>query len=302
MKTSIAAIAAFCALAGTAHAADSEAAPHVFKPAGQWVADYGDNYCRLSRSFTDGSAEISLAMDRVQPGINTRIILLGDAIKLYRSAATLGYHFLPSGEDRTGQLLRSKTADGKQYLLVSPVVLGAAPAPGTPPGPPPMYDREKEQAFADNVQGVMLTGGTVEPIEIATGALKPVIAALQACTDDLVKSWGVDPVKQKTATRAVSPGGSTAKWLPADTIGFGDFAKLNGGTNQVRLMVDATGKPTDCKIHFPTLEQSTNDKVCKALLENARFTPALDAGGEPFASYYVTSPLFLLGPPPGGHR
>lgn len=298
MKKSIAAITALCAIAGTAHAADGGA--RVFKPAGQWTADYGDDYCRLSRNFSDGSGEISLAMERIQPGIDARMILLGDTIKLYRGAKSVEYRFLPSGESRTGQLLRSNTAEGKQYLVVSPVLMGAAPAPGTPPGPPPAYDRAKEQAFAGVIEGVTVSGGTTEPIELQTGALKPVVAALQACTDDLVKSWGIDPAKQNAATRTVLPDGSTANWLPGGTIGFEDFGKLGGEMNQVRMLVDATGKPTDCKIHFPSLAQATNDKVCKSLMANARFQPALDADGKPFASYYITSPLLLFGPPPGG--
>jgi hypothetical protein len=301
MKSLVAAAAVFGMLAGTAHAADDT--PRVFKPAGQWVADYGDDYCRLSRNFSDGGDQISLAFDRIQPGIDTRMILLGDSIKLYRGTVNLGFRFLPANEERSGSLLRSEAQGGKQYLLVTPVLIGAAPAPGTPAGQPAAYDRAKELEFAGNVQGLMLTEGTLTPIEIDTGAIKPVIAALQACTDDLVKSWSVDPAKQKAATRLAAPDGDTAKWIPDNTISFADFGKLSGEMNQVRLLVDETGKPTDCKIHFPSLDQSTNDRLCKALMSNARFKPALDAGRMPFASYYVASPLALLPPPPGSkHR
>lgn len=296
MKGLVAAAVAIFVLAGTAHAADN--APRVFKPAGQWVADYGDDYCRLSREFSDGGDQISLAFDRIQPGIDTRMILLGDSIKLYRGTVNLGFRFLPAGDERSGSLLRSEARGGKQYLLVTPVLIGAAPAPGTPPP----YDRAKELELAGNFQGLMLTDGTLAPIEIDTGAIKPVVAALQACTDDLVKSWGVDPAKQKAATRTVAPAGDAVKWLPDNTIGFSDFGKLGGEMNQVRLLVDETGKPTDCKIHFPSLDQPTNDKLCKELMSNARFKPALDASGMPFASYYVASPLALLPPPPGGKR
>jgi hypothetical protein len=267
------------------------------------VADYGDDYCRLSRNFSDGGDQISLAFDRIQPGFDTRMILLGDAIKLYRGTGNLGFRFLPAGDERRGALLRSEAQGGKQYLLVTPVMIGSASAPGAPPGPPPPYDRTKELESAGSVQGLMLTEGTVNPIEIDTGAIRPVIAALQACTDDLVKSWGVDPARQKAATRTVAPDGDTAKWIPDNTISFSDLGKLGGEMNQVRLLVDESGTPTDCKVHFPSLDQSTNDRLCKALMSNARFKPALDAGGKPFASYYVASPLALLPPPPGGkHR
>ena len=297
MKKILAAVAAaFCAIAGTAHAAD-DSAPRVFRPTSPWALDYGDDYCRLARNFSDGTDEISLAMDRIQPSLFTRMIVAGDAAKPFRKATMLGYRYLPSGEERKTMLLRSKTADGTQFLIIYPAVLAPPPKFGEPPQ---LYSREAEQQFAGGVNGLILTEGLNDAIQIETGNLKPVIVAMQECTDDLLKTWGLDAAKHQGETRQVLPDGDTSKWLPQGTIGFGDFAKLSGGTNQVQLMVDATGKPTDCKIFYPTLEKETNDKVCAALKENAQFTPALDADGKPFASYYMTSPLFLFGPPSGG--
>ena len=46
----------------------------VFRPAGNWTADYGDDYCRLIRNFTDGTREMSLALERLQPGAQVRLI------------------------------------------------------------------------------------------------------------------------------------------------------------------------------------------------------------------------------------
>jgi hypothetical protein len=65
-------------------------------------------------------------------------------------------------------------------------------------------------------------------------------------------------------------------------------------------MVDATGKPTSCAVHWPSLDQTTNDKICKTLLANARFTPAMDSAGQAMPGYWVASPLFLGPPIPGG--
>ena len=296
MKKILAAAMALCAFAGPAHA-DDNAGPRVFKPQGPWAADYGDDYCRIGRNFSDGTDQVSFAIDRIQPGNGVRLILIGDGLKLYRRALSVGYRFLPSGDSRTGMLLRSESLDGTQYLLLSPVFMAEPPKPGTPPPP---YDRTAEQAYAGAIQGLSLTDGTVEPVEIETGDLKPVIAALQACTDDLIKYWGLDVAKHQTEKRPVLPDGDTSKWIPMGTIGFRDFAKLGGGMNQVRLMVDASGKPTDCKIHYASLDDLTNKKICKVLLDNAHFLPALDADGNPFASYFTTSPLFLSGPGFGG--
>jgi hypothetical protein len=246
------------------------------------------------------------------------MILIGDGIKYYRSAALLGYRFLPSGKDEKAPFLRSETADGQQYLNLGnvPVVpmqpLGGSsagmivkrefvttvpistaphsepPAPGQKLAP---YTRDGELEYASKISAILFTDGLSKPVELDTGDLKPVIAALQACTDDLLKYWGLDVAKHRNESRVVQPDGDTSEWLPSGTIGFEDYPKLSGGANMIQLMVDATGKPNDCKIHFASLDDDTNAKLCGALLANAHFKPALDADGKPFASFYTTSPL-----------
>jgi len=66
-------IAAAAQSAGAAAAA----APDAYKPAGQWTADYGDDYCRLARNFSDGTNTMALALERIQPGPDMRLIFVG---------------------------------------------------------------------------------------------------------------------------------------------------------------------------------------------------------------------------------
>ncbi len=134
------------------------------------------------------------------------------------------------------------------------------------------------------------------PVEIDTGGLKGPVDALQKCADDLLIVWGLDPAKHQTMTRAAQPSMTPSEWLPGGTIGFGDFGKFADSANQVRVMVSAEGKPTGCFVIRPSLEQKTNDAICKSLMAKGQFFPALDQGGQPMASYWMTSP-FLLMPP-----
>jgi hypothetical protein len=301
--------AIFAVLAGTAGllaaplpaAAQDGAKP--FKPTGQWALDYGDDYCRLARSFSDGKNDLALAVERIAPGPSARLILVSDAIKPFRSADEIGWHFTPADPERKARFTRSTTTDGKQYYNLGPFTLTpfAPPAPGTPPGPPPPFDRAAEQAAAKAMTGFVLDGGLNAPVRVETGDLSAPIAALQACADDLAKSWGLDPAMLRGETAAAIPDKGGSGWLPQGTVGFGDFGKLGGGANQVRLMVDATGLATSCAFHWPTLDAATNDKICKAALANAKFTPAKDASGQPMPGYWVSSPLFM-GPPFPGRR
>jgi hypothetical protein len=279
----------------------------VFKPAGAWALDYGDDYCRLMRTFSDGKEEIALGLERIRPAAEARVLLVGNGIKTFRGADQIGYEFLPSQAERSTRYTRSMTVDGKLYLNLGMLTLvpSAPPAPGTPPGFP-KYDRSAEQAAAKGITAVGLGKGLTAPVRLETGALDAPIGALQACTDDLVKTWGVDPEVNKTLSVQAVPQG--LPWLPAGTLTLGDFPKLGGGSNQVRLLIDAGGKPTACHVHWATLDADMNTKICKLAMEKATFLPAKDANGQAVASYWLGSPMMLTppvagrgrgGPPPG---
>jgi hypothetical protein len=277
-------------MAGAQSAVDS------YKPSGPWAVDYGDDYCRLARNFSDGTNTLSVAFERIQPAADMRLILVGPDLKTYRSADEIGWHFLPGDPERKARATQSQTADGKQWYNFGPTTI----VPLTPGEPPAPYSRAAEQTAAKALTGFIIDGAVTTPVEVQTGDLGAPVAALQACADDLAKSWGLDPAKLQTQKSPAVPAGGGVGWLPMGTVGFADFAKLAGGANQVRLMVDATGKPTACKIHWPSLDGTTNDKICKALMANAKFTPAMDSASQPMPGYWVASPLFLGPPIPGG--
>lgn len=279
----------------------------VFKPAGSWTADYGDDYCRLIRSFTDGTRTFSLALERLQPGADVRLIVVGEGMRPFRGADQIAYQFLPSGSSGKARYVRSDTADGKQFLSFDPVTLAPRPAfapppPGTPPAPPPVYSRADEQTAARAINGFVLTEGLMAPVRVETGPLGAAVGALQACADDLLGVWGLDAEKHKTMTAAAMLNPNPDGVLPQGTVPFGEFDKLGGGANQVRLLIGADGKVTACSIYSPSLSQSLNDRICSLAKERATFQPAKDAAGQAMASVWMGSPLFLGPPFPGGRR
>ena len=135
-----------------------------------------------------------------------------------------------------------------------------------------------------------------------TGSLRAPITALQTCADDLLTVWGLDPEKHKTMTTLAILNPDPNGVLPQGTIPFGDFGKFGGGANQVRVLIGADGKPTGCTIYSPTLGQSLNERICTLVMSKATFQPAKDADGQPMASFWMGSPLFLGPPFPGGRR
>jgi hypothetical protein len=290
-----------------APAAQAQDETIVFRPSGTWTADYGEDYCRLIRTFSDGQREFSLALERLQPGAFVKLIVVGEGMRPFRGADQIAYAFQPSGASGKARYVRSETADGKSLVSFDPVTLApppafTPPAPGTPPGPPPMYNRTSEQETARGITGFMLTEGLISPVRVETGSLRAPIAALQACVDELLTHWGLDADKHKTMTVPPIMNPSPNGVLPQGTVPFSEFEKLGGGANQVRLLIGADGKVTDCAIFSPSLSQSLNERICSLAKERASFQPARDAGGQPMASVWIGSPMFLGPPFPGGGR
>jgi len=275
-----------------APAAQAQDAPIVFRPSGNWTADYGDDYCRLIRTFTDGTREMSLALERLQPGGLVRLIVVGEGMRPFRGADQITAQFLPSGTSAKLGYARAETTDGKSFVSFDPVILTAPPAAG----PPPMYSREREQEAARGITGFLLTEGLISPVRVETGSLGAAVGALQACADDLLTVWGLDADKHKTMTA-----GPILNFTPSGVLpqGMVPFSKLGGGANQVRLLIGADGKVTACTIYTPSLNQSLNDRICSLARKRASFQPAKDAGGQPMASVWIGSPM-VLGPPVGG--
>ena len=302
MKGMLSGIAAAALLAAPAAQAQEET---VFRPAGTWTADYGDDYCRLIRTFSDGTREMSLALERLQPGDQVRLIAVGEGMRPFRGADQIAYAFQPSGASGKTRYVRSETPDGRQYVSFEPVTLApppafTPPAPGTPPAPPPPYSRAQEQETARAITGFVLTEGLMSPVRVETGSLRAAIGALQVCADDLLTVWGLDAEKHRTMTAGPVPNPNPDGVLPQGTIPFDQFEKFVGGANQVRLLVGADGKVTACAIYSPSLSQSLNERICNLAKERGSFQPAKDAAGQPMASVWMGSPAFLGPPFPAG--
>lgn len=288
--------AAVAAMAAPAPVFAQEHAPRVFQGSGPWTADFGADYCRLMRTFRDGEDEVTLAFERIQPGPMARLLVVGDSVRPYRGADRIGYRFAPSGSEPEGptslssDFASSRTPEGERMTILSLVALDEAPRPAA-------YDPQAEKARAEQIRSLVLEDGLLQPLQFDTGTMGDVVTVLQGCTSDLIATWGIDEERHARLQRGVIP--RAGPLIGRNTVPFGQFARLTGNYNQVRVMVNASGEATSCHIHFPTLEESTNAQICEQVLENAQFEPALDGDGEPLDSYWLVPVFALLGPPQG---
>lgn len=279
----------------------------VFTRSGSWVLDAGEDSCRLARAFTNGEDQVSLALERNSADNLVRMTVVGNVVRPFRTAELIGFRFLPDGNQRSGPFIRSETPDGQSYFNFGLVSLrGQLDQGETPPPAPPVaagvlqplrlipYDRAAERQVASGITAIEFNEGLTVPIRLETGSLGNAIEVLQACTDDLLLSWGLDWERHQTMTRRAAPIGETWEWVPRGIIGGQDFSLLTGARNLFRVMVNAEGRPTSCQPHWVSLDEEKNRQICAAILENGNFAPALDAAGQPMDSYYMAPALTMF--------
>jgi len=276
--------------------------PRVFTRTGQWQLDAGEAECRLARNFTNGEDSIALALERNRADNLVRLVLVTDDLRPFRGAEEIGYRLAPEGTTVAARFIEAQMEGGQVYYNLGNLPLSAPPAPGAPPPAPgtpaPPYDRAAELEYAAAITGIELTSGLTHPVRLETGSLRAAVQALQACTDDLLLTWGLDWQAHQTMTRRAAPEGNAWEWVPQNLVAFRDFPAFTAGRNPFRVLVSAEGRPTACAAQWPSLSADKNATICEAIMENGRFTPALDATGQPLASYWMADWMFSLARPP----
>ena len=294
-------VAALAAMLSAAPVTVNAKEPLRLAPSSKWLVNYAEDSCRMARSFGEGDQRVMLIADRYEPGEILRIALYGK----------------PATASEDGEVrLRFGPAEATQKVAFYPATIGdKTPGIVLRPGvriAPLTKEEEKAEAAArkdDNfvyavadigpareaaVTFIEVLGRVRTPFILETGSLGPPLAALRKCTDELLDHWGIDVAKHTGLTRRATPKGNPAHWMTSDDYPptMRNLGKL--AIVQFRLNIDAKGDPTACHIQQSTRPQAFDDAVCKAIMRNARFEPALDAEGAPLASYWINTVVFQI--------
>lgn len=271
--------------------------PVALEPSSQWHVVYDDDNCRLARVFGEGDSKVFLAFDKTSPISKLKPTISGPPVR-----------------QLIGRTMGITAAFGENEKLI-PVRLALAGTIG--PDKQPMLilspldllNRRSDESDGGNGK-IDLTPPTAEQLsrirhfkvarndrELALhlGPLSQALAALDVCTADLVKTWGLDPAQQAALRQRPTPIGSPNDWVKSADYPTAALAGGKSANIGFRLMVDASGKPTSCKIQKATNSPEFIEHTCRVLMKWAKFTPALDAQGSPSQSYYVNTVSWLAG-------
>ena len=297
-KSFVASLVIF-ALATPALAAAAAPAPLALKPTSAWQVDYADERCRLGRQFGEGKQTVLLLMDRFGPGEYFRLTISGQVVKTFVEKGDADIQFGPREEEQQLAFLKGN-------LDKEPALIFSGSARIAPPSAAELLaikNREKTEGVAvepiseDRQKAVrhLRVGKPLrKPVMLETGSMRAPLAALDTCIDNLLISWGVDVEKHKTLSRTVTPLKSPDKWImssdyPNEMLSAGQPALVS-----FRLSIGPDGVPTACHIQATTRPKEFDNAVCKSVMRRARFSPALDAQGQPLASYYQNNVYFAI--------
>jgi TonB family protein len=276
------------------------AQPVVLAPSSKWVVDYAEQKCRLFRSFGAGDQLAILYLEQSYPSERFGLTVAGPPLRGFAFPRPVMLRFNESDRENRTTPFTGNIEKVGPALIYSSIDFDhhesadfaqreddGAQAPGLPEI---ARDQAARVRFLEFHQG----GKTVR---FETGEMAAPSAALNACALDLLRVWGLDPERQKAATR--SP-----EWTNRDEVVRRITAKYPGGALafgeqgivRMRVMVGANGDVTDCQLERATSAQSLESPACKEM-QRAKFNPARDRDGKPMPSYYATTIVYRMASP-----
>ncbi len=273
--------------------------PLILKPSSKWIASYEDDSCRLLRQFGAEDETVTMIFNSFGPGDYFRLVLAGKPLRVRHSSRPATLKFGPSEFEQEAEFLIGNLGK-KPALLFSGAMRIAgeteaeklARANSRPEDNYSIAKISKERKAA--VTYLSIGRPLRKPVMLELGSMGKPFAALSTCVDELLTHWGIDVEKHKTLSQPVHIIGDPGRWIrskdyPLDMIREGQPALV-----QFRLSVDHTGKTTACHIQQTTRPKEFDDAVCRALMKRSAFKPALDAEGQPIASYWRSAVRFQI--------
>lgn len=275
--------------------------PRVLDPASYWTLDYAGERCSLIRDFRSGNDTVRLQIDSYGSFVSFSFLLAGNVVPgARRPAGEVRYRFPADTIERervTALLGRSGDLPALSFRAEfvsysTPQALNrmsreeAKARLGQPIAPEPDFEK--------SVDRMQIEFGNGAEIELHLGEMEKPLLELRTCIDDLYRHWGIDAAQVRQLTRYPVPVLSSVRKVqrdyPRSMVFRGESAFV-----PVRIAVDAQGQASQCVVQVAKIEEPFRKAVCDGLAQ--RFSPALDASGNPIASLYQTAVVYIIGKP-----
>lgn len=288
------------ALAAASPAAAATSEPLILKPTSPWQVDYADDRCRLGREFGTGEQQTYLFFDRYGPTEYFRLVLAGKDVRANSDKVEATVQFGPAEKAQKLDFFKGDLGDKPAFVFTSQARI----APASDAEALAIKNKGRNDDWIElapisverqkAVKFVTIGSPLRRHMTLQTGSMRAPLEALDKCIDNLMTTWGIDVEKHKTLSRKVRPQQSPGKWVVSSDYPVDMLSKGQPAIVDFRLSVGPDGLPTACHIQSTTRPKEFDDAVCKSVMRRAKFDPALDATGQPLASFYRSSVRFQL--------
>jgi|SRR6185503_19675486 len=315
-----------------AFASAAATASTVLDPTSPWDLDYANSNCRLIRMFGSGRKAIRLVFEQVAPRSLMTVMVVGNFDARSDNENVLSFESLPGVRLSGGQALDA--ADSTDKIIFWPRHLGRgrwglisdadfvrmrnadAVAAERSPSAPASTDpsrvswkdrnwraqsleewRTEDAAFserADRVTAVVINPGWSGSISLHTGGLAKPLEALEKCTEDSLKDWGIDPAVEATIVTGAHPVDDPYRLFGPSDYPAAALRSSKQDNLEVWLNINAEGGITSCRVISDFASKEINDAICGMVRGKERFVPARTKDGTAVPDFYTQSFVFKI--------
>jgi len=255
-----------------------------------WKVDYTGNACHLQRGFGTAEEPVLVQFEQLAPGDYFNFTAAGRPFAGIIDTTRVTLSTGPDGKPISTRFTLGDMQAGNGQKLTTLFFMGTT-LNGHGEGevrPEPVTTERAAQVTSLTVSW----GG--KGVQIGTGPLGKALAAMDNCTEGLVKSWGLDPAQQASLSRWPKPLTDPQTWLPRGSYPTDLASEGEQSLVDVRLMIDAAGAVSQCQVVNGFNEPRFAKVTCDKISQRAKFEPALDAAGNPVASYSVRRVMWVV--------
>jgi len=253
--------------------------------------DYAEESCALRREFGGPENRVVLQIQQFVPDSPMfSIQVVGPNLRWNNTAPDrLHLRYLPDeAPTMLGVVLRITAGElGHGVAFHAPLNFPFfAPTADTGAVPVSQEQRNAMAARAQQITGIELRDAFTQDMTLNTRSMGAPMHGLQACLGELLTHWGIDVAAHQTLQRKAFPV-DQEEWARALQRAYPrSVAGLNADIT-VRLDISADGQVAACHMQQRLGDEAFGATACTQLIRHARFSPAIDAQGNPIASYYI---------------
>jgi len=269
----------------------------ILPPSSNWILNYDDDSCALQRGFGSEGEAVFFELRQFSPGVGYQVLVVSPDFEVRNERPKVRYgndeaFWVPPGgskldyDDGTGGVVFNDNLFAAEFKAELDDLDHNERNLR-------LFELARDEAMLAereaSVATISIDDSFGDEITLRTGEMHAPMEAMRECMDDLLTRWGIDAEAHGSLSRPVLPRNynrlarRVMQNYPSSMLRAGNNARL-----QVRLAISAEGDVTGCHLQMPIEYDDFREDACYAL-ERASFDPALDADGNPVASYWTNT-------------